>query len=73
MLVGVDPDAQSRGKGGRLVKAFLEEADRARVAAYLETSNERNLGYYERFGFERRGQLDVPPGLRMWTMFRGRE
>ncbi len=51
MVVGVDPDLQGRGLGTALVKEGLARADQASCPCYLETSDERNLVFYERLGF----------------------
>jgi GNAT superfamily N-acetyltransferase len=46
--MGVDPAAQRKGLGGRLLKPVLEIADRARVDCYLETADHANVEYYGR-------------------------
>lgn len=51
MLVGVDPELQGRGVGSALVKEGLIQADRGGFPCYLETSEKRNLAFYERHGF----------------------
>ena len=51
MIVGVDPELQGRGLGTALVKEGLARADQANCPCYLETSEERNLAFYERHGF----------------------
>jgi ribosomal protein S18 acetylase RimI-like enzyme len=51
-MLGVDPHLQSRGYGRFLIEEKLKAIDRERVQCYLETSDERNIGYYRRFGFE---------------------
>lgn len=51
LIVGVDPDLQGRGRGTALVKEGLARADQANCPCYLETSEERNLAFYERHGF----------------------
>ena len=51
MIVGVDPELQGRGLGTALVKEGLARADRANCPCYPETSEERNLAFYERHGF----------------------
>ncbi|SEF78773.1 Acetyltransferase (GNAT) family protein [Thermomonospora echinospora] len=69
--VGVDPDAQGRGLGGAVVRPGLEEAERAGVPAYLETSAERNVRFYERLGFEVEAEAELPGGgPRTWCMWR---
>lgn len=50
--IGVDPVAQGQGLGAALMKAALIEIDAAGAPAFLESSNPRNIGLYERFGFE---------------------
>ena len=51
MVVGVDPDLQGRGLGSSLVKEGLARADQASCPCYLETSEPRNVAFYERLGF----------------------
>lgn len=52
MVVGVDPSLQGQGRGAALVREGLDRADREAVPCYLETSEERNVAFYERFGFQ---------------------
>jgi GNAT superfamily N-acetyltransferase len=49
--MGVDPAAQRKGIGGRLLEPVLEIADRARVDCYLETADRANVDFYKRHGF----------------------
>lgn len=56
--IGVVPGAQGKGLGGALLRAGLEQVDRASMPAYLESSKEQNIPLYQRHGFE---ILDVPP------------
>lgn len=51
MVVGVDPELQNRGVGSALVKEGLALADQSGCPCYLETSEKRNLAFYERLGF----------------------
>ena len=51
LLLGVDPQLQGRGLGSALVQEGLARADQANCPGYLETSEERNLAFYERHGF----------------------
>ena len=51
-ILGVAPAGQGAGLGGRLVDPVLAECDRAGMLAHLESSNPRNIGFYERLGFE---------------------
>jgi ribosomal protein S18 acetylase RimI-like enzyme len=50
--LGVDPVAQNQGRGALLLQARLDECDAAHLPAYLWSSNERNVPFYERHGFE---------------------
>lgn len=71
MVVGVDPDLQRRGLGSALVKEGLARAEASNGPCYLETSDERNLAFYERHGFVVVGTAPLgkggPPG---WAMRR---
>lgn len=51
-VLGVDPTQQSLGHGGALLGPTLAECDRMGLLAHLESSNERNIAFYERHGFE---------------------
>ncbi|MFD9903368.1 GNAT family N-acetyltransferase [Streptomyces sp. NPDC059063] len=69
--VGVDPDAQGQGLGGAVLAAGLEAADRAGHPAFLETSSERNVRFYERVGFTVTAEVELPDdGPRTWCMRR---
>jgi hypothetical protein len=52
-----------------LVAAALAETDRVRVAAFLETSNARNVPLYERLGFVVSEEFDIGP-VHVWAMLR---
>ncbi len=49
--IGVRPDRQGAGIGGALIRFGLERAAQEDAPCFLETATERNVGYYERFGF----------------------
>lgn len=49
--LAVDPELHGRGIGSALIREGLALADRKSLPCYLETSEPRNLGLYERFGF----------------------
>jgi ribosomal protein S18 acetylase RimI-like enzyme len=68
--VGTDPAAQGRGLGTAVLAPVLEECDRDGVAAYLESSKERNIDYYARFGFRVTEEVRLPRGPRIWLMWR---
>lgn len=60
--VGVMPDRRGEGLGERLLGAMLRRCDRLQVPAYLESSNARNIGFYERLGFRRAGEVSTVDG-----------
>ena len=51
-LLGVDAALQGMGLGAQLLKHGLETVDRDHLPAYLDSSNPRNVTFYERHGFE---------------------
>ena len=65
---GVDCALQGRGLGSRLMTPCLEIVDLDHLPAYLDSSNPRNVPFYERHGFEgtgRRQAGDSPPIISM--------
>ena len=69
-ILGTDPSRQGEGIGSRTLAPVLEECDRDEVAAYLESSKERNLAFYARHGFRVVSEIDMPSGPRLWGMWR---
>lgn len=62
--IGVAPEAQGNGLGGKLMGVTLERCDREGLPAYLEASSDRSAVLYERLGFELLRELrvgDSPP------------
>ena len=55
--VGVAPERRGEGLGARLLAPMLARCDRLGLPAYLESSNSRNLGFYERLGFATTGEV----------------
>jgi ribosomal protein S18 acetylase RimI-like enzyme len=69
--IGTDPPAQGTGVGSELMRSRLVRCDAERMPAYLESSNERNVPFYERHGFRVIGELSVPGGgPTLWLMWR---
>lgn len=70
--LGVSPAAQGSGVGGLLLASMLRRIDEERMPAYLETQKEKNVGLYQRFGFEVAAEGAFPKleGLCNWGMFR---
>ncbi len=70
-FIGVEPDRQGRGLGGRLLEPMLARARRDRVACYLETFLSRNVPFYRRHGFNVVAEgILADSGLAFWTMRR---
>lgn len=69
-VLGTEPDAQGRGLGSAVLGPVLERCDEDRVAAYLESSKERNVDFYSRHGFRVLEQIRLLGGPPMWKMWR---
>lgn len=69
-MIGVDPARQGRGLGSALLKHTLASIDADGAAAYLESSNPKNVPLYERFGFEVIGQIQPADFPGLTPMFR---
>jgi ribosomal protein S18 acetylase RimI-like enzyme len=69
-LMGVDPALHNQGYGSLLMEHALESCDRDHLPVYLESSNPRNIPFYQRHGFEVLGTIqsgtspDIVPMLR---------
>jgi ribosomal protein S18 acetylase RimI-like enzyme len=57
--IGIDPNAQGRGIGQRLMSLYCEDLDRTATAGYLETDRPENVAFYQRFGFEVTHEMPV--------------
>jgi GNAT superfamily N-acetyltransferase len=67
-LIGVDPVHRGKGYGAALLSHALAACDREHKAAYLESTNPRNMSLYERHGFRPLGRVQVgqaPPFVPM--------
>ena len=69
-FLGIEPSEQGKGLGSALLRPVLERCDSEGTPAYLETSNERNLPFYQRHGFEVVQQCGIPDGPHFWGMWR---
>jgi ribosomal protein S18 acetylase RimI-like enzyme len=69
--LGAAPERQGQGVGSALLRSMLTHIDEAGEPAYLESSKERNVPLYARFGFE---VIDVLPSKSgsptIWRMWR---
>jgi ribosomal protein S18 acetylase RimI-like enzyme len=50
--IGVLPERQGQGVGSRLMNYFIEYIDKQNAVAYHETDQEKNVRFYNRFGFK---------------------
>lgn len=69
-VLGTEPSMHGRGLGTAALEPVLEQCDRDGIGAYLESSKERNVDYYARFGFRTTQILHLPKGPDMWLMWR---
>lgn len=68
-FIAVAPRLQGMGLGSALLEANLRRIDERGIPAYLENSNARNTGLYERHGFVARRNIapaGAPPMIAMW-------
>lgn len=56
--IGVNPMSQGKGHGSKLLQDILDRASELNRTAVLETSTERNLPWYTKFGFKIYNQLE---------------
>jgi GNAT superfamily N-acetyltransferase len=69
-VLGVDPPRQGTGLGSGLMQPGLQRCDEQRMPAFLETSKERNIAFYNHHGFEVTDRVDLPEGPPVWLMWR---
>jgi ribosomal protein S18 acetylase RimI-like enzyme len=68
--IGTRASAQSQGLGSLLMREILDRCDRQGLGAYLESSNIRNVPFYERHGFEVTTELEIAPDCTLRPMWR---
>lgn len=62
---------QSQGYGRKLLAPRLDQADNANMPRYLDTSNPKNIPFYQSLGFQTyKTTTDPVSNLQMWTLHR---
>lgn len=69
-LVAADPNWIGQGLGTLLMKHALRRCDEDGIAAYLESSNPRNISFYQRLGFRIVGKIQSGSSPVMTPMLR---
>ena len=67
---GVDCALQGQGLGSSLMTTCLKVVDREHLPAYLDSTNPRNVSFYQRHGFEVTEQSQAGDSPPMISMFR---
>lgn len=70
-VLGTHQNYQGNGLGARVIHEMLADCDRKGVPAYTESSNPRNVPFYQRQGFQVIGMVKglpdgFPPLTRLW-------
>jgi GNAT superfamily N-acetyltransferase len=69
--LGTDPPRQGEGLASAAMQPVLARCDADGIPAYLESTKERNLGFYERHRFAVTNCVDIPlDGPALWMMWR---
>lgn len=70
-MLGVDPERQGHGHGGRLLRALAEHADHDGMPCHLETDKESSVRLYSNHGYSVTNEATLTGRkLRVWFMQR---
>ena len=69
-MLATRSSAQGSGAGGRIMTHTLARVDGDRLPSYLESTNPRNVPFYERHGFVVVGEARLPDGPPLTQMRR---
>jgi len=68
-ILGTHPDHQNQGLGSAVLSTMIAHADKLGIPTFLESSNPRNYGFYQRHGYVETGEItveDSPPLRHFW-------
>ena len=69
-VLGTATEHQGKGVGSTLITPILEKCDAEGMPAYLESSKESNIPFYNRHGFKVTGEVTTKNGPTLWPMWR---
>lgn len=69
-LLGIDPLQHGKGLGSALMQHTLMMSDRDNLLTYLESSNSKNIPFYEQHGFELLGKIQIGTSPPIFPMLR---
>ena len=69
-VLGAGDESRGQGLGSILLRRVLNICDTEGILAHLESSNVRNVGLYERHGFEVTEEVEFAPGVIVRPMTR---
>lgn len=70
-IVGLSPQFQNQGLGGKLIRPILEQIDELSLPSYLETFTPRNISFYSRLGYRNIASFIEPiTNSEYWIMLR---
>lgn len=69
--LAVNPNQKAQGIGTALLKPLLAQADAQKMPIYLETHDEKNVRYYQKYGFDLVDSTSIQKyQLQIWCMLR---
>ncbi len=69
--IGTTAEGRGKGLGSQMMRYVLNRADAEGMPAFLENSNEKNMSFYKRHGFEVTEEIRPAPGCpSLWAMWR---
>ena len=69
-ILGTATEHQGKGVGSALLEPILTKCDAEGIPAYLESSKDSNIPFYNRHGFEVTGEVHAKNGPTLWPMWR---